>query len=68
VREDRAVGHGGTGPGDERAEGRDRPEPVQSGTEVAAAMPSGPRGPWALLKRRRRRRVPEAVLNTAVPD
>lgn len=29
------------------------------GTEVAAAMPTGPRGPWALLKRRRRRRVPE---------
>ena len=27
------------------------------GTEVAAAMPTGPRGPWALLKRRRRRRV-----------
>jgi hypothetical protein len=40
----------------------------EAGTEVAAAMPSGPRGPWALLKRRRRRRVPEAVLNTAVPD
>ncbi|GGM05081.1 lipase [Streptomyces fumigatiscleroticus] len=32
----------------------------EAGTEVAAAMPSGPRGPWALLKRRRRRRVPEA--------
>jgi lysophospholipase L1-like esterase len=30
----------------------------EAGTEVAAAMPSGPRGPWALLKRRRRRRVP----------
>ncbi|CAL9549915.1 SGNH/GDSL hydrolase family protein [Streptomyces sp. NPDC090994] len=32
----------------------------EAGTEVAAAMPTGPRGPWALLKRRRRRRVPEA--------
>ncbi|MFC9289795.1 SGNH/GDSL hydrolase family protein [Streptomyces sp. NPDC057052] len=31
----------------------------EAGTEVAAAMPTGPRGPWALLKRRRRRRVPE---------
>ncbi|MEU0073112.1 SGNH/GDSL hydrolase family protein [Streptomyces sp. NPDC006332] len=30
----------------------------EAGTEVAAAVPSGPRGPWALLKRRRRRRVP----------
>ncbi|MGW0331151.1 SGNH/GDSL hydrolase family protein [Streptomyces sp. NPDC003011] len=29
----------------------------EAGTEVAAAMPSGPKGPWALLKRRRRRRV-----------
>jgi lysophospholipase L1-like esterase len=28
-----------------------------AGTEVAAAVPSGARGPWALLKRRRRRRV-----------
>ncbi|MGW1003366.1 SGNH/GDSL hydrolase family protein [Streptomyces sp. NPDC002520] len=32
----------------------------EAGTEVTAAMPTGPRGPWALLKRRRRRRVPEA--------
>ncbi|MFR9799188.1 SGNH/GDSL hydrolase family protein [Streptomyces sp. MS06] len=32
----------------------------EAGTEVAAAMPTGPRGPWALLKRRRRRRVAEA--------
>ncbi len=32
----------------------------EAGTEVAAAMPTGPRGAWALLKRRRRRRVPEA--------
>ncbi|WP_202918180.1 SGNH/GDSL hydrolase family protein [Streptomyces cavernae] len=30
----------------------------EGGTEVAAAMPTGPRGPWALLKRRRRRRLP----------
>lgn len=29
----------------------------EGGTEVAAAMPSGPRGPWALIKRRRRRRI-----------
>ncbi|MER6528977.1 SGNH/GDSL hydrolase family protein [Streptomyces sp. NPDC001508] len=31
----------------------------EAGTEVTAAMPTGPRGPWALLKRRRRRRVTE---------
>ncbi|MFJ2888471.1 SGNH/GDSL hydrolase family protein [Streptomyces sp. NPDC087305] len=31
----------------------------EPGTEVTAAMPTGPRGPWALLKRRKRRRVPE---------
>ncbi|MFS8200688.1 SGNH/GDSL hydrolase family protein [Streptomyces sp. CWNU-52B] len=30
----------------------------EPGTEVTAAMPTGPRGPWALLKRRRRQRVP----------
>jgi lysophospholipase L1-like esterase len=30
----------------------------EAGTEVTAAIPTGPRGPWALLKRRRRRRVP----------
>jgi Lysophospholipase L1 and related esterases len=30
----------------------------EPGTEVAAAMPTGPRGPWALLKRRRRHRLP----------
>ncbi|WP_199835934.1 SGNH/GDSL hydrolase family protein [Streptomyces sp. TP-A0356] len=30
----------------------------EAGTEVTAAMPTGPRGPWALLKRRRRRRLP----------
>ncbi|MFI9778913.1 SGNH/GDSL hydrolase family protein [Streptomyces sp. NPDC051956] len=29
----------------------------EGGTEVTAAMPTGPRGPWALLKRRRRRRL-----------
>ncbi|MEW1779442.1 SGNH/GDSL hydrolase family protein [Streptomyces sp. NPDC086777] len=27
---------------------------AEAGTEVTAAMPTGPRGPWALLKRRRR--------------
>ncbi|MFJ8083752.1 SGNH/GDSL hydrolase family protein [Streptomyces sp. NPDC096205] len=31
----------------------------EAGTEVAAAIPAGPRGPWALLKRRRRRRLQE---------
>ncbi|MGW4542542.1 SGNH/GDSL hydrolase family protein [Streptomyces chartreusis] len=31
----------------------------EAGTEVTAAMQTGPKGPWALLKRRRRRRVPE---------
>ncbi len=31
----------------------------EAGTEVTAAMPTGPKGPWALLKRRRRRRVQE---------
>ncbi|KOU63050.1 GDSL family lipase [Streptomyces sp. MMG1533] len=30
----------------------------EAGTEVTAAMSTGPKGPWALLKRRRRRRVP----------
>ncbi|MGY0486102.1 SGNH/GDSL hydrolase family protein [Streptomyces sp. WG-D5] len=30
----------------------------EGGTEVTAALPTGPRGPWALLKRRRRRRLP----------
>ncbi|MDG4864525.1 SGNH/GDSL hydrolase family protein, partial [Streptomyces sp. T-3] len=29
----------------------------EGGTEVTAAMPTGPRGPWAMLKRRRRRRI-----------
>ncbi|CAM5353879.1 SGNH/GDSL hydrolase family protein OS=Streptomyces tendae OX=1932 GN=GUR47_27980 PE=4 SV=1 [Streptomyces tendae] len=37
----------------------------EAGTEVAAAMPTGPRGPWALLKRRRRRRVTEAEPTSA---
>ncbi|MEU3979728.1 SGNH/GDSL hydrolase family protein [Streptomyces sp. NPDC026672] len=32
---------------------------AEAGTEVTAALPTGPRGPWALLKRRRRRGVPE---------
>jgi lysophospholipase L1-like esterase len=36
---------------------------AEPGTEVAAAMPTGPKGPWALLKRRRRRRVTEPELN-----
>ncbi|QNP72286.1 SGNH/GDSL hydrolase family protein [Streptomyces roseirectus] len=31
---------------------------AEPGTEVTAALPTGPRGPWALLKRRRRR-LPE---------
>ena len=35
----------------------------EAGTEVAAAMPTGPRGPWALLKRRRRRQVAEEHLD-----
>jgi lysophospholipase L1-like esterase len=39
----------------------------EAGTEVAAAMPSGPRGPWALLKRRRRRRVPESDPASVTP-
>ncbi|MHC5903471.1 SGNH/GDSL hydrolase family protein, partial [Streptomyces sp. S6] len=33
---------------------------AEAGTEVTAAMPTGPRGPWALLKRRRRR-LPQAA-------
>ncbi|MFF9808534.1 SGNH/GDSL hydrolase family protein [Streptomyces coeruleorubidus] len=40
----------------------------EAGTEVTAAMPSGPRGPWALLKRRRRRRVPEQEPAPAAPS
>ncbi|MEV6313955.1 SGNH/GDSL hydrolase family protein [Streptomyces sp. NPDC051776] len=32
----------------------------ESGTEVAAAAPVGIRGPWVLLKHRRRRRLPAA--------
>ncbi|MFI7501136.1 SGNH/GDSL hydrolase family protein [Streptomyces sp. NPDC049687] len=39
----------------------------EAGTEVTAAMPTGPRGPWALLKRRRRRRVQEAEPTSASP-
>jgi hypothetical protein len=38
----------------------------EAGTEVTAAMPTGPRGPWALLKRRRRRRVQEPETETEV--
>ncbi|MFJ6572020.1 SGNH/GDSL hydrolase family protein [Streptomyces sp. NPDC091292] len=45
---------------------------AEGGTEVTAAMPSGPRGPWALLKRRRRRRIHEspqqAPEDTPAPD
>ncbi|MFJ9717234.1 SGNH/GDSL hydrolase family protein [Streptomyces sp. NPDC101213] len=40
---------------------------AEAGTEVAAAMPTGPRGPWALLKRRRRRRVPEPEASGVSP-
>jgi lysophospholipase L1-like esterase len=40
----------------------------EAGTEVTAAMPSGPRGPWALLKRRRRRRVTEQEPAPAAPS
>ncbi|MFH8497419.1 SGNH/GDSL hydrolase family protein [Streptomyces coeruleorubidus] len=40
----------------------------EAGTEVAAAMPSGPRGPWALLKRRKRRRVTEQEPAPAAPS
>ncbi|MFF5519720.1 SGNH/GDSL hydrolase family protein [Streptomyces coeruleorubidus] len=40
----------------------------EAGTEVTAAMPSGPRGPWALLKRRRRRRVAEQEPAPAAPS
>ncbi|MFE9838466.1 SGNH/GDSL hydrolase family protein [Streptomyces sp. NPDC005551] len=36
----------------------------EPGTEVTAAMPTGPRGPWALLKRRRRRRLPTTDTTT----
>ncbi|MGW2836124.1 SGNH/GDSL hydrolase family protein [Streptomyces sp. NPDC001286] len=39
----------------------------EAGTEVTAAMPTGPRGPWALLKRRRRRRVPEPTPSEPTP-
>jgi lysophospholipase L1-like esterase len=40
----------------------------EAGTEVAAVMPAGPRGPWALLKRRRRRRVAETEPETTTPS
>ncbi|WP_406436608.1 SGNH/GDSL hydrolase family protein [Streptomyces sp. NBC_00631] len=35
---------------------------AEAGTEVTAAMPTGPRGPWALLKRRRRQHVEPPAL------
>ncbi|MGW7548635.1 SGNH/GDSL hydrolase family protein [Streptomyces sp. NPDC054770] len=35
---------------------------AEAGTEVTAAMPTGPRGPWALLKRRRRQPVEPPTL------
>ncbi|MGP3952803.1 SGNH/GDSL hydrolase family protein [Streptomyces sp. 7N604] len=37
----------------------------ESGTEVAAAAPVGIRGPWVLLKHRRRRRLPTGEAATA---
>ncbi|MFK4103552.1 SGNH/GDSL hydrolase family protein [Streptomyces sp. NPDC019531] len=40
----------------------------EPGTEVAAAMPTGPKGPWALLKRRRRRRVRETEPSPTSPS
>ncbi|MFC4327765.1 SGNH/GDSL hydrolase family protein [Streptomyces andamanensis] len=40
----------------------------EAGTEVTAAMPTGPRGPWVLLKRRRRRRVPEPQPHQITPS
>ncbi|MGW7079646.1 SGNH/GDSL hydrolase family protein [Streptomyces sp. NPDC054871] len=39
----------------------------EGGTEVAAAMPTGPRGPWALIKRRRRRRIHHAPDPSPLP-
>jgi hypothetical protein len=38
---------------------------AEGGTEVTAAIPEGPRGPWALLKRRRRRRIAPESADTA---
>ncbi|MCT9080059.1 SGNH/GDSL hydrolase family protein [Streptomyces fulvoviolaceus] len=40
----------------------------EAGTEVTAALSTGPKGPWALLKRRRRRRVPEPERTPATPS
>ncbi|MFI9172191.1 SGNH/GDSL hydrolase family protein [Streptomyces lincolnensis] len=40
----------------------------EAGTEVAAAVSTGPKGPWALLKRRRRRRVQEPEPTAATPQ
>lgn len=39
----------------------------EGGTEVAAALPTGPRGPWALIKRRRRRRIHTAPDPSPLP-
>jgi lysophospholipase L1-like esterase len=38
---------------------------AEGGTEVTAAMATAPRGPWALLKRRRRRRISAEAADTA---
>lgn len=40
---------------------------AEPGTEVTAAMSTGSKGPWALLKRRKRRRVPEPEPAPATP-
>ncbi|MGW5973918.1 SGNH/GDSL hydrolase family protein [Streptomyces sp. NPDC055186] len=40
----------------------------EAGTEVAAVTPTGSRGPWALLKRRRRRRVGATEPSPASPS
>ncbi|MFH0519841.1 SGNH/GDSL hydrolase family protein [Streptomyces sp. M41] len=40
----------------------------EAGTEVTAAMPTGPKGPWALLKRRRRRRLGESEPSPTSPS
>ncbi len=41
---------------------------AEGGTEVTAATPEGPRGPWALLKRRRRRRISDPESADPVAD
>jgi hypothetical protein len=40
----------------------------EGGTEVATAAPVGMRGPWALLKHRRRRRLPTNDTASPSPD